>query len=132
MADKEYLINKWKFMIEGLDSKKTSQARFAKIFETTSLHNDTKNLKLILPTLQKLLYSIPKVKSSSSHKNELHIADIERDMIIDNGTIMVDAAAAFIQHAVNVTKSKFEEEEFKINYLRMVNARNKISISILY
>lgn len=129
----EHLINKWKFMIEPLDNKKTSQTRFAKMFEHTALHSDTHTLKLVLPLLQRALYALPSIKASTSIKNSLSLGEFEKDLVIDNGIIMPDGASAFIDYMTRSFIEKFESGDIeKINHFRLTEKPNNIEVSVIY
>ncbi len=125
----EHLVRKWNFMLGPLDDKKTSKTRFARIFENTALHSDTNTMKLVLPLLQRLLYTMSNIKVSSSVKNSLSLGSFERDSVIDNQSIMPDGAAAFIDSIVqNALRLNLE----KLNHIRLTEKTDKLEISIIY
>lgn len=130
--DNDYLIDKWGFMLISLDQGKISQSSYAKMFEHTSLSSSTSTIKLVLPILLKTLFYIPGLRFSSSHKNELLISSVEKDLIID-GSIMPDGAAVFIDNIVKIIKQKYESGELtKINCIRLVEKQGIIEIYVIF
>ncbi len=128
----DYLIDKWGFMLISLDQHKTKQSAYAKMFEHTSLNSSTGTIKLVLPILLKTLFYIPDLKFSSSHKNELFISSIEKDLIIDR-SIMPDGAIVFIDNIVKIIKQKYESGELtKINCIRLVEKQGIVEIYAIF
>lgn len=128
----DYLIDKWNFMLISLDQHKVKQSAYAKMFEHTSLNSSTNTIKLVLPILLKTLFYIPDLKFSSSHKNELFISSIDKDLVIDR-TIMPDGAIVFIDNTVKLIKQKYESGDLvKINCIRLIEKQGTIEIYAIF
>jgi len=131
--NKDYLIDKWSFMLFYLDQKKANQISYAKIFEHTSLNSSTNTIKLVLSILLKILFYIPNLKFSPSHKNELFIGSIEKNLIIDGLSIMPDSAIAFIDYILKTIKQKYESNDLtKINCIRLIEKQGFIEIHAIF
>lgn len=113
-------------MLKPLNDKKSYQARYAKIFEQTSMNSDTKVIKITLPLLQRILYQYPEIKSSGSHKTRIGLAAFDKNIVLDGNTIMPDGAAAFIDFVVN--ENKEVEELEKIHHIHLVTAGDMIQV----
>ena len=126
----EHLVAKWDFMLEPLDQKKTSRARYARMFEQTTLHTNTSTVKLALPLLQKILYTIPDVKVSSSTKTSLLIGEFEKDFVLDGNAIMPDGAASFIDYMANIVDEK-KEDISKLSHIMLGTDQKKIRVYLI-
>lgn len=127
----DHLIKKWSFMIKPLNQKKTSQTKFAKMFEQTVLYTNTNTVKLALIILQKLLYTLPGIKSSASSKNSIFIGEIEKDSIIDGGILMPDATMSFINYITAIIEERHDEFE-KLNHIMLSEELGNIQVYIIY
>ena len=128
----EHLVNKWNFMLEPLDKKKSSKTRYAKIFENTALHSNTSTIKIALALLQRMLYAIPTVKASTSGKTTYFLGEFERDLVIDGSTIMPDGASAFIDYVTNLAVERYEEELEKLHHIMITTESNMIKVYVVY
>ena len=125
-----YLINKWSFLLDGLNKK--HHKSYAKMFENSSMNSDTNTIKLVLPMLKRILYFNPEIKLSQTSKNILSVGSIDFELVIDGKTIMPDGASAFIDYITKVVTEKFESKELqKLNHIRLTTDR-KLHVSILY
>ncbi len=125
----EHLVSKWAFMLEGLDTHKANQITFAKVFETTAMNSNSNTIKLVLPILQRLFYTLPELKYSASPKSSIMLGLTERDLVIDGWSIMPDGALKFIDSVVANAVGKYQSEEFvKISYIRLIETMGQIQI----
>jgi len=133
MKKNDYLLDKWYFMLISLNQKKSNQLTYAKMFESVSLKSNTNMAKLVLSLLLKILYYIPDLKFSLSHKNKIFISSIDKELVIDGFTIMPDGAHKFIDDVVKIVQKKYNSGELiKLNSIQLINNNNLIEINIIF
>ena len=127
------LITKWGFMLDALDDSKASQSTYAKMFEATVMHTNSSTIKLVLPALQRILKAIPEMKFSPSPKNQVTVATMDRELIIDGWTIMPDGAGVLLTNVVKNVIQKFESGDvIRLGYIRLLETRGTIQIDLYY
>lgn len=128
----EHLINKWSFMLEPLDKKKSSKIRYAKLFENTALYSNTSLIKLALPLLQRIIYTVPTIKISTSSKIIYMLGEFDRNSVLDGLTIMPDGTSVFIDKMAKTFMEKYETEFEKLNHIMLRSDAEKIKVYLFY
>jgi len=129
----EHLVSKWNFMLESLDNHKTNRVTYAKVFEATAMNSNSNTIKLVLPFLQRLFFTLPDLKFSATSKHSMLIGATDRDLVIDGWSIMPDGAAKFISDLITSTVDKFKSGDLeKIAYVRLTETMGQIQISAYY
>lgn len=121
----EDLINKWSFMLMGID-KKMLKSRYAKIYERSVLNNDFSYFKLVVPILFRL-FSKKEMKSSTSKKNRIEIGREYEEALFDQGIILIDA----FEHFINKCASNIEGVD-KISFLKINKEEQQLVVYIVY
>lgn len=129
MSNNDYYIEKWKFLLDGLPDKKSLRAKYAKIYEKSSLNNDFQYFKLIISILYRLFYNVEEFYSSNSKKNKVEIGRQYEYALFDQGVILIDAFEYFVQQAVEKAIEEFPE---KLNYLRINKEDDMLVVYLVY
>ena len=129
MSNNDYYIGKWKFLLDGLSEKKSLKAKYAKIYEKSSLNNDFQYFKLIIAILYKLFQNVEDFNSSNSKKNKIEIGRQYEYALFDQGVILIDAFEYFVQQTIEKAIKEFPE---KFNYLRINKEDDMLVVYLVY
>ena len=127
MSKNDYYVEKWKFLLDGLSEKKSLKAKYAKIYEKSSLNNDFQYFKLIIAILYKLFQNVEDFNSSNSKKNKIELGREFEDALFDQKTILIDAFEYFIYKCTQDL-----DDIDKINFLKINKENGQLIVYIVY
>lgn len=133
MAKQDYLIKKWKFLLQGLSEKKSVQYKFAKIYEKSSLMNSFEDFKLIVAILYRTFKRLDTLYLSNSKKNHIEIRRIEEYSLFDYDKILIDFFESFTDRCADTIIEKIGTGEVeKIGFLKINHENEFIIVELVY
>lgn len=134
MANKnDYYINKWSFLLKGLSDKKSLKAKYAKIYEKSSLMNNFQDFKLVVSILYKVFSEVENIYISNSKKQSLKINQTYEYNLFDQDVILIDWFEKFVYETYQEIVNKINSGEIeKIHHLRINHENDLITVNVVY